>query len=384
MTMKHWSRMVTGIAVCAAIGLAAGRAEAKGVRVKQDLALTGVDLDSTGRARIRIVGPGNDLVGSLDIIVRKLERDATFEVDLEGIRIGTLRTTGGGNGHVRFRTRPGRHDQLLGVDPRGKLLQVRNAAGNPVLEAGMPDDTIDPTKIRCCLPDDDDRGEQPECEDRTPAECAAAGGVNLGAGSCVPNPCEAAPPQADEDIVCCIPDDSGPECEDRSPAGCSAEGGINLGAGTCVPNPCAATVPTAPETIQCCLPDDSEVECEDRTPAMCAADGGTNMGPGTCSPNPCPQLPPAAEQTRCCLPDNSGVQCEDRTPSDCAAQGGTDIGPGVCDPTACPALPPPPQDTRCCVPKNDGPECEDRTPDECAARGGTDIGPGSCVPNPCM
>ena len=38
----------------------------------------------------------------------------------------------------------------------------------------------------------DDSG--PECEDRTPAQCAIAGGVNAGVGTCTPNPCESIPP----------------------------------------------------------------------------------------------------------------------------------------------------------------------------------------------
>lgn len=42
-----------------------------------------------------------------------------------------------------------------------------------------------------------------------------------------------------QDIRCCIPDDSGPECEDRTPAECAARGGVNLGAGSCTPNPCS-------------------------------------------------------------------------------------------------------------------------------------------------
>ena len=39
----------------------------------------------------------------------------------------------------------------------------------------------------------------------------------------------------DLDVVCCLPDDSGPECEDRTAAQCAAEGGVNLGAGSCLP-----------------------------------------------------------------------------------------------------------------------------------------------------
>ena len=45
-------------------------------------------------------------------------------------------------------------------------------------------------------------------------------------------------PEPDEDIRCCVADDGGSKCEDRTPAECSARGGVNLGAGSCTPNPC--------------------------------------------------------------------------------------------------------------------------------------------------
>jgi hypothetical protein len=127
-----------------------------------------------------------------------------------------------------------------------------------------------------------------ECEDRTAAECAAAGGVDLGPGSCLPNPCDHTPPPPDgTDIVCCLPDDSGPECEDRTAAECSAQGGIAVAAASCLPNPCPPLAPGPDDDVRCCLPDDSGPECEDRTAAECTALGGVNIGPGTCLPNPC-------------------------------------------------------------------------------------------------
>ena len=45
-------------------------------------------------------------------------------------------------------------------------------------------------------------------------------------------------PEPDEDIRCCVADDGGQKCEDHTPAECSARGGVNLGAGSCTPNPC--------------------------------------------------------------------------------------------------------------------------------------------------
>src|SRR6185369_13535743 len=84
-------------------------------------------------------------------------------------------------------------------------------------------------------------------EDRTVEACTAEGGTPAAASSCLPNPCADVPPPA-QDIICCVPDDSGPECEDRTPEQCAAQGGINMGPGSCTPNPCAATSAPANES----------------------------------------------------------------------------------------------------------------------------------------
>jgi hypothetical protein len=145
--------------------------------------------------------------------------------------------------------------------------------------------------IICCIPDDSG----PECEDRTPAECTAQGGTATTATSCLPNPCAGTPPPVEGgEIVCCIPDDLGPECEDRTADDCALQGGVAVAATSCLPtNPCATTTPPDQNPdIQCCLADDSGPSCEDRTPAQCAIEGGANAGVGTCTPNPCDSIPP--------------------------------------------------------------------------------------------
>ena len=234
---------------------------------------------ANGRARLVLANAG---VGRLDLRVRGLAADASFDVLVGDVKVGTLRTTGGGQGGLRFRTQPHGRDQMLGFDPRGALITIRDAAGVDVLLGTLPVASGGGNdKIVCCVPDD--RGD--ECEDRTADDCTARGGTPAASTSCLPNPCAVtAPPPAD--IVCCIPDDSGPECEDRSAAECAAAGGVVVSATSCADNPCAATPPADPD-IQCCIADDSGPECEDRTPAQCTAQGGVNMGPGTCSPNPC-------------------------------------------------------------------------------------------------
>ena len=174
-------------------------------KVREDLTATSAaPAGARGRTVVRVRNED----GRLTVVAKDVGRDTTFDVILDGVKIGTLTTTGGGNGRAHFRTRPHGHDQLLGTDPRGKMLILRSADGADVLVADIPAAT-DPTPddpddddVICCLPDDS--GE--ECEDRTAAECAAQGGRDLGPGSCIPNPCDGGP--APDDVICCLPDDS--------------------------------------------------------------------------------------------------------------------------------------------------------------------------------
>jgi hypothetical protein len=208
------------------------------------------------------------------------------------VLIARLATNGAGNGHVRFRSRPHPKDLLLGFDPRGAVVVVRNAAGQDVLAIRLAaNDAVSDGDIICCIPDDSG----PECEDRTADECAAAGGVATTATSCLPNPCAGTPPPTTSDIVCCIPDDSGPDCEDRTADECALEDGVAVETTSCDPNPCASTTPPANDDVQCCLPDDSGPACEDRTPAQCAIEGGSSAGVGVCAPDSCNAVPPPSD-----------------------------------------------------------------------------------------
>jgi hypothetical protein len=192
--------------------------------------------------------------------------------------------------------------------------------------------------IVCCKPDD----HGPECDQSSAAECSRENGINLGAGSCDPNPCTSTTPQNPETIQCCLTGgDSGEseaECEDRTPDRCMAQGGINMGAGTCHPNPCSPT-PTG-DQIRCCLSSDSgHVECEQRTADQCMAQGGTNAGAGSCDEHPCAASPaptPQPDKIRCCVSsDGHETECEQRTADECTAHGGMNLGAGSCDPNPC-------------------------------------------------
>jgi hypothetical protein len=336
---------------------AEARRRSRSFKGSSDLTTTSADPDARGK--LKASAKGDD--GRFEVSASKLDRKASYEVIVSGVKVASFTTSRGGSGKVRLRAKPHGKDGLLGFDPRGADVVIRNTGGQDVLFGTVPADDSNNAAgdIICCIPDDDGT----ECEDRTPTECAARGGTISTATSCVPNPCDGSTPPAGGEIVCCLPDDGeapeftsgagghrstaaeppsargrrgiATECEDRTTAECVAQGGTVVQATSCSPNPCAATPPSDPD-IQCCLPDDGAFECEDRTPAECLAQGGVDMGAGTCSPDTCASLPPpASSDVRCCLPDDSGTECEDRSAAECAAQGGVDRGIGVCALDSC-------------------------------------------------
>lgn len=256
---------------------------------KADLRLvsTGVDADATGRAKLRVRGADD---GRFDLRAGNLDVGATYDLVFSGVSVGSLVADSNGKARARFRSRPrSSKDTLLGFDPRGSILIVRNAAGEDVLVGDLPVGTSnasDDTKIVCCVPDDS----RTECEDRTPDACIAEGGTVSTATTCLPNPCDTAVVPTEDEVICCLPDDSGPECEDRSVEECSAQGGIVVAANSCLDNPCAA-VPAVDDDTRCCEPDDSGAECEDRLPSECIARGGVDIGPGVCSIDACAGVP---------------------------------------------------------------------------------------------
>jgi hypothetical protein len=262
-------------------------AEARSEKEAGSLASTGVDDDARGSVKLTVRKRSD---GKFEVKAAGLAPDETYDLLVDDVLVGGFTAKRNGGGRVRFRSRPrsSRH-LLLGFDPRGAVVVVRDAAGQDVLAVQLADSgSVSGDDIICCIPDD--RG--PQCEDRTPAECTAQGGTTTAANSCLPNPCEGAPPPPRGDVVCCIPDDSGPQCEDRTVDECAVQGGIAVEATSCLPNPCEAVTPPANDDIQCCLPDDGGAECEDRTPAQCAVEGGVNVGVGVCTPDSCASIPP--------------------------------------------------------------------------------------------
>ena len=304
MHRRHWTkRSRTAATVLAIVGVTLLAVDAgAGVHIKRALQPTGVDADARGQAVVVINHSGGH--GRLVVRGIRLAPQSTFGIMLGGVRIGSLATNARGKGRARFSSRPGANEQTLGTDPRGKHLEVADDHGEDVLDDDIPDDTVEPDEVACCLSDHDET----ECEDRTPDECGAEGGTMPGPASCMPNPCATTPPE-EEEAGCCIAEDDEGECERTTASECAARHGVKVD--TCDPNPCA---PSAPGVVRCCIPehgngggsgsgsggadpggsDETEnerPECEQLTSDHCMQEGGTPMDAGSCEPNPCPASP---------------------------------------------------------------------------------------------
>jgi hypothetical protein len=255
------------------------------VRVHETLHATSHAPKARGSAKLTVKKASK---GMFSIAARRLAASQSFDVVVGGIKVGELTTNKHGAGKAVFGApKRGKH-ALLGFDPRGRSLAVRDHDGNDCLDGDMPDD--DAGKVACCLPDDDGV----ECDDRTPDDCTNDGGTVSSASGCFPDPCGG----TSTPVVCCtvdstcgafVDDDPQVGCRsDRSAAECAEHHGTVVDATSCDPNPCAAVPPV--QLVTCCVPDDEEVECEFRTPERCAEKGGTVSTATSCDPNPCASM----------------------------------------------------------------------------------------------
>lgn len=296
-----------GVVLALGVGMASA-ARSRTVRVRQALAATAKAPKAHGKLLLVVRSTKTQLDGALDIGARHLARKSTFDVLIGGVKVAALSTNGGGNGKVKLRTKPRGHALVLGVDPRGKQIVLRDEAGDDVLEGDCPHDKPNQGTVACCVPssaagafDDDRRGEggdgenhdghgdegDDSCRRLTVDECAAVGGSSAG-GSCLPDPCTATAPPGS---VCCVPEDGdedgeGAECKLLGADQCASRGGTMISATGCDPNPCSAT-PSADPRIACCTQDGGETECRHRTAAECDAHQGVNKGAVSCGSNPC-------------------------------------------------------------------------------------------------
>ena len=177
-------RTAGALALGVLMTLGAVPAQAKSTHISQDMVATGADADARGELKLQIRDTRRGLRGRLEVKARRLEAEQEYQIEIEGVRIGSFTTRRNGSGKARFDTRPKPGQQLLGVDPRGKLAELVSPQGATVLQTSVATRGVDASKVRCCIPDDSG----PECEDRTAAECSAAGGVDLGPGSSPPEP----------------------------------------------------------------------------------------------------------------------------------------------------------------------------------------------------
>ena len=265
-------------------------------RIIQPLLATTHAPGASGTAKLIMKSASN---GRFSVKGRHLAAGKSFDVVVNNVKVGTLSTGPGGGGIARFSTSPKGRNALLGFDPRGARIEVRESdSGDDDLDSDMPDNQPD-SAVACCLGEhdgnDDDQGDeqgQTECEDdMTAAECQAQGGTPMTSTSCLPNPCATTPPPPS--TVCCIAhsatgafvdDDAEVECEDDATE-CAAHGGTVVQATSCDPNPCQPAPP--PDLVICCVPDDGESECERVTADHCTTAGGTTSTATSCDADPC-------------------------------------------------------------------------------------------------
>jgi hypothetical protein len=239
--------------------------------------------------------------GRLRISTRGLAASSSFDVVMNGVKVGTLTTNAGGKGKLTLSTHPKRHAGLMGGDPRGDHLEVRDHDGDDDLECHFPGG--DQPEIACCVPSEG----ATECDLETPDECTNEGGTPAGSAggafvsSCIPNPCAPTPPPPGGS-VCCIPSSAGgafvsdgdePDgdaddvtCQEIDAMACGMAGGMVVVAASCDPNPC---VPVQPPVVPCCLSgeDDDDVQCVMLTADHCTANHGIVSDATSCQSSPC-------------------------------------------------------------------------------------------------
>ena len=209
---SQWVPAATGIAALLVAGgiLGHGDALAKRARrpsVKGQLRATAANPSAEGNFEENVEdglpdgnvedglpdGSSGGAQGTLKVKARKLAPQSTYSVNVGGVPIGALQTNASGRGRAKFSSTPRRRTQPLTVDPRGKQISVTDGSGETTLEGEISDPTT-PGGIQCCLNTHDASGDQEGCDSLLEADCAAAGGVSMGPGSCEPDPCPSTGP----------------------------------------------------------------------------------------------------------------------------------------------------------------------------------------------
>jgi hypothetical protein len=290
--------IVAAVLAAAVIGPMATGATAK-TKIKQPLAATVHAPGASGVAKL-VLKSGSR--GRFIVKAHGLAASKSFHVVVDDIKVGSLVTDPTGAGVARFSNSGRGRFAMLGFDPRGAHIVVRDGeTGEDDLECnGHHDGGGDggDSAMGCCVGEtgheDREGGDgDVECKDLTAAECVARGGTPTTAASCLPDPCRETPPPVT--VVCChtgsaagafVDEDPDVGCEDDvSAKECAASGGTVVEASSCEPNPCKPVPP--PDVVVCCVPEGDESECEHVTREHCMAAGGTVSTATSCEAHPC-------------------------------------------------------------------------------------------------
>ena len=133
------------------------------------------DDDADEEVSVKIKSPVaavDPVAGTVTLLGSRLTVDATG-ADLEGIAdLAELQTRVAAGGTVMAKVK---------IDP-ASLAGTGTLVATKVEVEGSDDED----DVRCCLPGD---GTHDDCDRKAAGDCAAAGGLNMGPGSCEPNPC---------------------------------------------------------------------------------------------------------------------------------------------------------------------------------------------------
>src|SRR2546422_2149376 len=135
---RRWTaRILNGLVATVAMLLLAAAVAGAAVVVKQSLTATSKAPHAKGQAMLRLRASSK---GKFTVVARRLRAHGRFDVVVRGVNVGTLTTNAHGAGKAKFGTRARGHHQLLGFDPRGAEVVVRDEeSGDDHLIGEMPD-----------------------------------------------------------------------------------------------------------------------------------------------------------------------------------------------------------------------------------------------------
>ena len=144
-----WSGAVAIGALCS---LAPASSAVAKTHVKEALTATSAAPHARGRATLALKTVSK---GRFGVSAKGLAKNATFDLVVGGIKVGSFATNAAGGGKIKLSTHPKGSDAFLGVDPRGKSIAVRDEHGEDDLEGNMPDDDDSASgAFVCCKAED--------------------------------------------------------------------------------------------------------------------------------------------------------------------------------------------------------------------------------------